>query len=264
MRKNYGVILIGLVLTISILLILSEVVLFNLNNEIIDKVMNAHMMTTMAVQNEKDEINFIENYDFDNYSEVILKNYVKIGDYVEYPFEYYDIYTGKYYSSSNGWRVIDIDDSGSIKIISTGIPVEWYYEVGDNNIKHNFELLTNLNMYNKELITGKNFKIDGIADKIENLSLADLNNFCNKIYGANREENDTSKLIDSYELFYLPNEFTYYWLSTNDVDDNEKIYYVSHNAIESEKDYRLGIRPVITLKDNWMGIYVNDVWKYIN
>jgi len=181
MRRNDGITLISLVLTSVILLILAEVVFLSLNNGIIDKAKSASIMTISARENEKDEINFIVDYDFENYNEITLKNHVKIGDYVEYPFEYYDIYTGKYYSSSNGWRVIDIDDSGNIKIISTGIPVEWYYEVGDNNIKHNFELLTNLNMYNKELITGKNFKIDGIADKIENLSLADLNNFCNKI-----------------------------------------------------------------------------------
>ena len=264
MRKNHGITLTVLVITIVIMMILVGVVLINTDNFIVNKAIIAYMRMDSATKYENDELKWIENYDAPRYNEVVLKYNVEIGDYIEYPFEYNDVYTGEYYNMWNGWRVVDIDDFGCIKIISTGIPAEWYYEVGDSNIKDNFKLLSDCGLYNKNSIIASKFKIDGIASKIQNLSLSDLNNLCNKIYGAKRSENDTSRLIDSYELFYLPDEFTYYWLSTNDVNDNEKLYYVSHNSIESEKNYRLGIRPVITLNENLVGIFSNSVWKYVH
>jgi len=264
MRKNYGITLISFVLTSVILIILAGVIFINTGNFIVNKAITVYRKMDSATRCENDELKWIENYGASNYNEVILKYNVKIGDYIEYPFEYNDVYTGEYYNMWNGWRVVDIDDFGCIKIISTGIPAEWYYEVGDSNIKDNFKLLSDCGLYNKNSIIASKFKIDGIASKIQNLSLSDLNNLCNKIYGAKRSENDTSRLIDSYELFYLPDEFTYYWLSTNDVNDNEKLYYVSHNSIESEKNYRLGIRPVITLNENLVGIFSNSVWKYVH
>ena len=61
-----------------------------------------------------------------------------IGDYVTYNVSYTDIYTGYEFTTSNGWRILDIGTPNvdgtysNVKLISTGIPVELNYQYANN------------------------------------------------------------------------------------------------------------------------------------
>lgn len=209
-----------------------------------------------------------------------LKGNVKIGDYVEYPIEYMDIYSEKQYTSTNGWRVIDDGimegTSGCVRIISTAIPAKWEYdpaiyennEVAVNELLNHFEDITVVvgNLTNGAKIKGNKFKDEKFASKISTLTLADLNQIYNHVYQTNRKLNDTSLLNnDEHELFYFRNyKMFYYWLATIEENTNN-IYTISDVNIQSEKaKSRLGIRPVIYLKEGLNGKLENNVWKIIN
>lgn len=55
-----------------------------------------------------------------------------VGQYVEYKVSYEDVYTGKTYTSQNGWRYIGEDEDGNHKIISATIPLMLHYSSSQN------------------------------------------------------------------------------------------------------------------------------------
>ena len=57
---------------------------------------------------------------------------LQIGDYVDYEVTYTDAHTGYEFTSANGWRVLnpnatDKDENAFVDIISTGVPAKLYY-----------------------------------------------------------------------------------------------------------------------------------------
>ena len=66
-----------------------------------------------------------------------------VGDYIPYDVAYKDINTNYNFVSTNGWRILDAEETGTageyknVKIISTGIPAKLYYhyENNENNAK---------------------------------------------------------------------------------------------------------------------------------
>ena len=56
-----------------------------------------------------------------------------VGDYIPYNVSYKDTYTGNIFTSTTGWRILDAEETDiageykNVKIISTGIPVKYYY-----------------------------------------------------------------------------------------------------------------------------------------
>lgn len=203
----------------------------------------------------------------------LLKENVKVGDYIDYPVEYDDVYCDKHYTSENGWIVIDDGamngTSGNVKIMSTGIPAKWFYDVSQyessnqvlEELNHNFENLNFANKAGKQEIHGYSFKLEKIADKINILSLNELNSAYNKLYGTNRENDDISPLGEEDNIFNMHNEEIFYWLS---VENSNELYYINKNNIKSDYDVRMGIRPVISLKENITGTKQNQVWKIDN
>ena len=208
----------------------------------------------------------------------LLKGSVKVGDYIEYPIEYTDVYSNLTYTKSNGWKVVDDGvmkgTSGSVRIISTGIPAKWYYDCleyttsqeAKDALINNFENLElrNDSLENKK-VNGSFFKVEVLASKVTTITLADLNNSCNKLYGLNRAEADVSLPDDKSELFIIKaTESAYYWIATPDSDDANKLYYITDKGIKSDVDYRIGVRPVICLKDDISGVFENNIWKVID
>ena len=171
-----------------------------------------------------------------------LKGNVKVGDYIEYPIEYFDVYEGKKYTSTNGWRIIDDGvmegTSGYVKIISTGVPAKFDYyhkdreEIMDNLLNH-FEEIDLLDNSNTGIrVKGKKFKVDEIAEKVTTLTLSDFNCAYNVLYHTNRKLDDTSSFDDKYQLFHLRDTkmFTYL-LVTNEAEKNDGMYYMTNSGI---------------------------------
>lgn len=201
-----------------------------------------------------------------------LKGNVKVGDYIAYPIEYDDVYSEKHYTAENGWRVIDDGvmegTSGTVRIISTAVPAKWYYDLSNQyenstvaieELRNDFENL-DLTDKNVENIKGSYFMNAEIAEKITTITLSDLNHAYNAIYGTNRKSNDTTDLVHKDNLLYLKN--IDYWLMTASSEEENKIYCVNNEKIIIDSDARMGIRPVISLKEKQTGIcYSNNVWK---
>lgn len=204
-----------------------------------------------------------------------LKGNVKVGDYIEYPIEYDDVWSKQHYTATTGWRVIDDGKmkgtSGEVRIISTGVPAKWDWTHGTSefsnnkdavhNLVHNFENLNLINDENGNSINGKYFKDESMATKVTTISLSDFNYTYNEIHGANRKSDDTSDCAEDDDLLFIEDPQVYYWLATSNIDNDEMIYYILNGKIKEDSDLRAGIRPVICLKDNLTGTISSGVWK---
>lgn len=267
-----GITLVMLTITIIVLLMLGGIVCVIANGLLLDRASLASVETTKAIRDEESEFNWVKNYKIieegeydpseeDKEDKDLLKERVKIGDYIEYPIEYGDVYTEEYYTASNGWRVIDDGISGSVKIISTGVPVKFFYNSGDTSLLTNFEELDELRNYQKEYMRASDFKVEGLASKVTTLSLADLNHLYNRLHEGNRADNEISPLEKYSELICSSHKNVYFWLATNDVNDSTKLYYVNGGSIESMSNLRLGIRMVIELNEDLTGRIEDGIWK---
>ena len=204
-----------------------------------------------------------------------LMGNVKLGDYVEYPIQYVDIYSEKQYTSTNGWRVIDDGvmegTSGFVKIISTGIPAKWFYDKTEYTsgeealdiLAHHFEESILLDQIT-ENVKGSIFRVHKMTKKVTTLTLAEFNNVYNSLYNAKRAPDDRSNLQDEHELLKLKMDEPYfYWLATKE-EGSSKICYVSEEGIYYDADIRVGIRPVIILEDDLNYKLENNVWKIMD
>ena len=70
-----------------------------------------------------------------------------------------------------------------------------------------------------------------------------------------------SSLSEKNDLFYFATGF--YWLRTISKQNDKNIYYVRNGIIEEDYNSRMGIRPVIELKEDLKGIIDKNVWKII-
>lgn len=262
-KNGEGITLIALAITIIVLMILAGVSWIIVNNYMIEKAVLASGKAEEAAEHERKELNWFGEWSVDNANKNLLRENVKLGDYIEYPMEYKDVFTGEHYDATRAWRVVEASHEG-VKIISTGMPAKWYYRAGNTSFMDDFENLTDLRDAQKDYIRAKDFAVRGLSSKIETLSLADLNHFCNKIYGTNRREDDISPVPENCELFYLSVPNTYYWLATTDKADSNKLYRVENYAITSASELRLGVRLVILLDKNATGILEDGIWKNVN
>ncbi len=262
-KNGEGITLIALTITIIVLMILAGVSWTILNSYIIEKAVLASSETNKSEERERRELNWFGEWSVDNANTNLLRENVKLGDYIEYPMEYNDVFTGEHYDAQNAWRVVETSNEG-VKIISTGMPAKWYHKSGNTSFIDNFENLSDLRDAQKDYIRAKDFTVSGLSSKVTTLSLADLNDFCNKIYGTNRAKDDILPVPESCELFYLSVPNTYYWLATTDKMDSNKLYYVENHAITSATELRLGVRLIILLDKNVTGILEDGIWKNVN
>ena len=204
-----------------------------------------------------------------------IKNEINIGDYVEYPISYIDMYNKTHYNSENGWRVIDDGKSegtsGYIKIISTGIPLLWNYDYENGEYESNksaveyllddFENINFIDTINGIKYKGNIFNDNNLAIKVSTITFNELHFAYNKMYKRNLDLSKSNIFEDSNNLFVLNSEKSYfYWIADAKENTNE-IYYISDEGLASESVYRIGIRPVIYLQNGLNGKYENNVWK---
>ena len=255
-----GITLIVLIITIIVSLILIGVSCGVVADMILEKAVLASSVTATAAKRESDELTWFETVNPFYPNKVLLNKNVKVGDCVAYPVEYVDVYTKEFYSANNGWIVIDDgSDSGNVRLISRGIPAKWFYEVENVDELNDFSKMEELKNHENNSIKGESFVVDGMANKVTTLSLLELNHLCNKMYGTNRAEKDTNILDKDCKLFALDDEDSYYWLATKSEKDSTKLYCVTYDSMESLKNIRLGVRPVIVLNKNLTGVLENGV-----
>ncbi len=247
----------------------------NVTNVEIEQLENKDLAITLSYQNRKYYFKVLDNRTVRLYNP--LKGNVKIGDYINYPIEYTDVYSKKSYTSTNGWRVIDDGfmegTTGYVKIISTGVPGKWYYnptiyennKMAINRIINDFENITLIDDVNGGIEKqGKEFKVEEIASKITTLTLGDLNQVYNNFYShkPKRALNDTSDFEDEYELFKFDVFGYFYWLATEKENSKYGIYYMSCIGMQHiESKFEIGIRPVVYLKKGLEGELEDHVWK---
>lgn len=236
----------------------------------------------VVVSIDKNEnINISYNYKSQNYKFFIpksgsvnliqnLKGNVRVGDYIEYPIEYTDVFSKqKYLPQNNAWCVIydgtSEINSNYVKIVSTGIPVKYYHNLSVEEtvrkFENNFEAV---NLRDNELndLTGDYFWNKNLATKVKVLNLEELNYAYNVFHKTSRTLLSTDLLDITDTLFYTSTRSANYWLGTANGND---LMYVSHEKILSTSlDYRFGIRVVVYLKDNLTGYYENGIWKIVN
>lgn len=264
MKNAKGITLIALVTTIIVLLILIGVTCGVVTDMILEKAVVASNVTAAATKHELEELTWFENVDPFYSDKVLLRGNVKLGECVSYPIDYYDAYTKEFYPANRGWIVIDDgSDSGNVRLMSKGIPAKWFYGVEKVDELSDFSKMEELKNHENIAIKGESFMVTEMANKVTTLSLPELNHICNKMYGTNRSENDTSIFDKKCELFALAEEDSYYWLNTKNEEDSTKLYCVTYDSMESLKEIKLGVRPVIVLNKNLTGVFDNGVWKII-
>ena len=205
-------------------------------------------------------------------TDLLLKGNVKIGDYIEYPMGYIDVYTTADYKPTNGWRILDDGTiSGNVRIISTGVPAKWAYDSTEYaNTEEAVQKL--LNCFNNDTaigVTGEKIKESDIkkksAESVSVLTLRDLNLVYYLIYNPERAENSIDSLSNDDDLFNLGNFGITYWLATESIENESDIYYITLNTqIKHKKLLKAGVRPVITIKEGLSGKFENNIWKEIN
>ena len=246
-----------------------------------DEYIHEKFIEKLAVEENFESIVFENNivsfeYGGDEYkysigANVKLKGNVEVGDYINYPIEYSDVYDMEEYTSQNGWRVLDDGvmegSSGSIKIISTGIPMKWKYNGEDadteiNNLLKNFKTTSFKTASSKKNYSGADFINNKYAIGVSSLNLKELNAAYNAITGSNRAEDDTTSIDNSVDLFYNSFPRAYYWVFTKKEDNI--IYHVMEGEFDGYGKVRVGVRPVVELKSDLNGVKTADFWEIVN
>ena len=87
-KNGEGITLIALTITIIVLMILAGVSWTILNSYIIEKAVLASSETNKSEERERRELNWFGEWSVDNANTNLLRENVKLGDYIEYPMEY--------------------------------------------------------------------------------------------------------------------------------------------------------------------------------
>lgn len=233
-------------------------------------------VTDVRIEENGEESTYIEfNYKEDKLAfnlssnkieetELLLKGNVLLGDYIDYPVSYIDAYSQENISSENGWRVIDDGvmegTTGHVRIISTKIPVKFNYNVSSyENVDEVIEDLLNnfetTNFFSRvgnspKRVQGSIFKdLEGkIADKVTTVTLEDIN-----------KASSINGLFEVTVLGY------HYWIASKAQENDVDMYSMTEEGPQLDSveqgGLKLGIRPIIILKDNLKGEKENGIWK---
>lgn len=198
-----------------------------------------------------------------------LASQVQIGDYVDYPVYYDNVYTyndnAKFKSTYTGWRVLDIDGD-VVKLVSAGTPLTYYHGNNSaNSVKAITEdFLTTTYAGNKQggiytYYLSLESAFGGVAgpytDSVRAMNKDDLD----KVIG----ETTTSGFgIRRYGSLVFND--TFYWLAT--AHNGSNVWYVNGdggNVSSGTNATTYGVRPVVTLKSSvkTRGRNISGVWQ---
>ena len=197
-----------------------------------------------------------------------LADVVKVGDYVSYPVEYENVvsYTDEngveYASTKEGWRVISIEEDGTVNLVSAGVPMTYYHayasiEESVTNLTDEFLTTTfstadnntyrkngfNENLSLKELFTNKyTATTDGITPAVKSIMPEDVI----EVTGVSSISNGMSVNNDEYKNLLHNN--TYYWLACDSNEANLWFVNGADGKVYGNNDVEYGVRPVVSLR----------------
>lgn len=210
----------------------------------------------------------------------LLSSVVKVGDYVNYPV-YYDNVTpyGGYTSTYEGWRVIGVEDDGTVNLVSAGVPLS-YDHAGNTSLsvanlttnffstpfsvsdswtyrKSGFTPYTSL----KEAFTNNytEMKADGVTPNVRAMMKEDVT----AITGEENFFQGTYLTAPAYgDMFRVG---AYYWLAS--ASDSNGLWGVDTNGLvlDCYAVYEFGVRPVVSLKSEikTTGTNTSGVWELV-
>ena len=206
-----------------------------------------------------------------------LSSVVKVGDYVDYPVYYDNVapYNG-YASTYDGWRVISIEDDGTVNLVSAGVPLSYYhpgqsdvaikalvdnflttpFSVDDNHTyrKNGFTPYVSL----KDVFTNEftEMKADGVTPNVRSMIKEDIL----AITGAADLVAGEYLTAPKYgNMFHVG---AHYWLAS--AYNSYYLWYVYYNGyVSNYYDYEFGVRPVVSLKSTVKATGTNaaGVWN---
>ena len=197
-----------------------------------------------------------------------LASQVQIGDYVDYPVYYDNVYTNNgnanYKSTYTGWRVIDV--SGDVvKLVSAGVPLTYYH---GNNSANTVKALTE----NFLTTTYAGNKQGGIYTYYLSLESA--------FGGAAGPYTDSVRAMDKDDLDKVIGETTtngfgirrygslvfndtFYWLATAYSGSGMCVVYGYYGSVFDSTNATYGVRPIVSLKSSvkTRGRNISGVWQ---
>ena len=171
-------------------------------------------------------VKYIKADEQEQFEEQLLSKIAKVGDYVDYPFEYNNI-TDEFGNKENktGWRVLK-NDGVNVTLVSAGCPEKYYHEYGKS----------------KE-------------------SLLEMDKLCSKYLDAKLAMNtraltkyDIDELLkcDSWDLETIGNDLVslncFYWLASASTTSNLYKWDPNNRRVDYSSDFSYGVRPVVVLK----------------
>ncbi len=205
----------------------------------------------------------------------LLSSVVKVGDYVNYPVVYDNVPTSgtSYISTYKGWRVIGIEDDGTVNLVSAGVPLTFYMSGVTNSITAlttNFlttAVTTSGLGYRKtgfgpyisltDVFTNEYTELNNGAPVVRAMTIDDISNVTGVTYTSTGVYLTDAK----YEnLFHLN---AYYWLASS--YSSSRLWLVSSNGGLLGSSYESGVRPVVSLKSDVRasGKDMKDSWNIV-
>ena len=221
---------------------------------------------------------------------VKLSEVVEVGDYVNYPVDYSNVatYNNSYIAKFNGWRVLSVEDDGTVNLVSAGVPLTYYHYNNSNtsitNLAINFletavttsnegyrlngfdpsktltEIFTNKYTATYETDTevsypGYNTTLTGTktagTPKVRSLTKEDIDT----IYGSTTANSTslTSKKFNYLLAVPASSNYAYTWLAS--AASSSHLWDVSSGgSVRSNYSNTRGVRPVVSLKSEVLAV----------
>ena len=187
-------------------------------------------------------VKYVKVEEQNEFQEQLLSQVAKVGDYVDYPFEYDNI-TDCFdkTESKKGWRVLK-NDGVNVTLVSAGCPEKYYHEYG--KVKESL------------------IEMDKLCSKYLDTKLA-MNTRALTKY-------DIDELLkcDSWELDTIDNDLVslncYYWLASAYSSHYLYIWNADARAVYGSYDISFGVRPVVVLKSNVKAVAKNEKGYVLN
>ena len=202
---------------------------------------------------------------------------VKVGDYVNYPVFYDNVSADGIATNYEGWRVISIEDDGTINLVSAGVPLTYYHaetpaesvtKIVDNFV---FTGITMADDYTYRQ-TGLN-PLATLTDIFSNKYTLLKENGVPKVRSIQSEDvlsvtgasslnlNDDLSDVKYRNLFEIGQT---YWLASDYTGDDTSLLAVDTNGIVTNySNAEYGVRPIVTLKPEVRitGVDMTGAWN---
>ena len=205
-----------------------------------------------------------------------LSNTVKIGDYVNYPVHYTNVNSDgtSLKSTYMGWRVIGIEDDGTVNLVSAGVPLT-YYQDGDGT--NSESILTN--SFTSIPVTStsnvaSNFKQTGFG-RYASLEKAFSNNFTTGVRAMTEDDvfevTKASQMLADTEMDLANAKYANllatganYYLATANTSDTNSLWSISSTGnVSAGNSVESGVRPVVSINPQTraLGKDTQGAWK---